>query len=108
MVSYSPGARSTSSHDAIGKLCAGLMGVAYFPLTFRQSEDQGREMDWIERWFGVSPDNGDGSLEMLISLCAIVGALIAIAYLHPRARAHLATLAEEARRLPSKFRRWTG
>jgi hypothetical protein len=62
-------------------------------------------MDWIERWFGVSPDNGDGSLEMLISLCAMVGVLIAIAYSHPRARAHLANLVEEARRLPSKLRR---
>ena len=23
-------------------------------------------MDWIERWFNVSPDGGDGSLELLI------------------------------------------
>jgi hypothetical protein len=23
-------------------------------------------MDWIERWFGLSPDNGDGSVEALI------------------------------------------
>lgn len=62
-------------------------------------------MHWIERWFGVSPDNGDGTLEILISLCAIVAALIAIVYFHPRAWAHLANLVEEARRLPSKLRR---
>jgi hypothetical protein len=23
-------------------------------------------MDWIERWFNVSPDNGDGTLELLV------------------------------------------
>jgi hypothetical protein len=32
-------------------------------------------MDWIERWFGLSPDGGDGSLEAwLISglvVCAV-------------------------------------
>jgi len=28
-------------------------------------------MDWIERWFNVSPDGGDGSLEWLV-----VGALV--------------------------------
>ena len=25
-------------------------------------------MDWIEQWFGVAPDNGDGTLELLIWL----------------------------------------
>jgi hypothetical protein len=36
-------------------------------------------MDWIERWFNVSPDNGDGTLELLIFvvLFLIVGALVA-------------------------------
>ena len=28
-------------------------------------------MDWIEQWLGISPDNGDGSLETLL-LIAIV------------------------------------
>ena len=23
-------------------------------------------MDWIERWFGAAPDNGDGTLELLL------------------------------------------
>jgi hypothetical protein len=62
-------------------------------------------MDWIERWFGVAPDNGDGSLEMLISLCAIAAGLTAFAYLHPRTRAYLATLVEEVRQRSSKLRR---
>jgi hypothetical protein len=61
-------------------------------------------MDWIERWFGVAPDNGDGSLEMLIALCAIAAGLVAFAYLHPRTRAYLATLAEDARRVSRKLR----
>ena len=34
-------------------------------------------MDFIERWFGVSPDGGDGSLEMLY-LGAIAIAAVAI------------------------------
>ena len=25
-------------------------------------------MDWLEQWFGFAPDNGDGSLELLIVL----------------------------------------
>jgi len=62
-------------------------------------------MDWIERWFGVSPDNGDGSLEMLIALCAIAAAVAAILYLHPPTRAYLTGLAGELRQLPSKLRR---
>ena len=34
-------------------------------------------MDWIERWFGFAPDNGDGSLELLIML--VVAAVIVVA-----------------------------
>jgi hypothetical protein len=36
-------------------------------------------MDFIERWLGFSPDNGDGSLEMLIlatASAAVVGILV--------------------------------
>jgi hypothetical protein len=31
-------------------------------------------MDWIERWFGVSPDGGDGSTEALyiVALFAVM------------------------------------
>ena len=35
-------------------------------------------MDFIERWFGVSPDGGDGTLELLY---LGVGALIVFALL---------------------------
>ncbi len=35
-------------------------------------------MDFIEQWFGVSPDNGDGSLEWLW-VVAITIAVVAIA-----------------------------
>jgi hypothetical protein len=35
-------------------------------------------MDFIEQWFGVSPDSGDGSLEMLW-IVVIVLSLVAIA-----------------------------
>lgn len=36
-------------------------------------------MDFIERWFGLSPDGGDGSLEVLW-LVAIAVALLAVAF----------------------------
>lgn len=36
-------------------------------------------MDFIERWFGVSPDSGDGSLELLWVI-VIVLSLVAIAF----------------------------
>jgi hypothetical protein len=43
-------------------------------------------MDWIEQWFGIAPDNGDGTLELLIML--IVAAVIAatVIWRMPRAR----------------------
>jgi hypothetical protein len=28
-------------------------------------------MDWIETWFGISPDGGDGSAEWLIVLVGV-------------------------------------
>ena len=34
-------------------------------------------MDWIERWFGVAPDSGDGTLELVIM--AAIGAVVAVA-----------------------------
>jgi hypothetical protein len=35
-------------------------------------------MDFIEKWFGISPDGGDGSLEVLyvIALLAVIAAVI--------------------------------
>jgi len=38
-------------------------------------------MDWIEQWFGFSPDNGDGTFELFLMLLAVVvvaGFIIAI------------------------------
>jgi hypothetical protein len=35
-------------------------------------------MDWIERWFGFSPDGGDGTTEWLIVMALVlVGVAIA-------------------------------
>lgn len=43
-------------------------------------------MDWIERWVGISPDNGDGSLEgLLVLVCVSVISLLAIS-VNPRWR----------------------
>jgi len=35
-------------------------------------------VDFIERWFGVSPDGGSGSLEMLyiVALAVVVGVIV--------------------------------
>jgi hypothetical protein len=48
-------------------------------------------MDWIEKLFGFSPDNGDGSFEALVvAVCGF--ALLAIILATPRARAYLRRL----------------
>jgi hypothetical protein len=46
-----------------------------------QPADFGGEaaMDFIERWFGVSPDGGDGSLEVLYVLAGVV-VIVAIVF----------------------------
>ena len=44
-------------------------------------------MDWIERWFGFAPDNGDGSLELLIAVAVAAAVVIAVLWRIPRARA---------------------
>jgi hypothetical protein len=33
-------------------------------------------MDWIERFFGISPDGGDGSTEMLYLVAAVAIAVL--------------------------------
>jgi len=38
-------------------------------------------MDFIEQWFGVSPDGGDGSSELLW-LAAIIVAVLAVFFRH--------------------------
>ena len=35
-------------------------------------------MDFIERWFGISPDGGDGTLEVLWIAAAVVAVLAVI------------------------------
>jgi hypothetical protein len=37
------------------------------------------QMDFIEQWFGVSPDGGDGSLEV-VWIAAIVVAVAAVVF----------------------------
>lgn len=39
------------------------------------------KMDFIESWFGLSPDNGDGSLEALW-VGALVVAVLVVAFRH--------------------------
>ena len=44
-------------------------------------------MDWIEQWFGIAPDNGDGTLELLITLLAAAVIVAAAAWRIPNVRA---------------------
>ena len=44
-------------------------------------------MDWIEQWFGIAPDNGDGTLELLIVLVVAAVIVSAAVWRVPRARA---------------------
>ena len=51
-------------------------------------------MDFIERWFGVSPDNGSGTAELLVlsvALAVVIGAgavlLSRLGLVRPRAKA---------------------
>jgi hypothetical protein len=49
-------------------------------------------MTWIENWLQVSPDGGDGSLEMLLLLIATAGAAALLLGISRRARMLLQTL----------------
>ena len=35
-------------------------------------------MDFIERWFGLSPDNGDGSYELLLIVAAVTSLAVVV------------------------------
>ena len=60
-------------------------------------------MDWIERWFNVSPDNGDGSLELLIFLALVAVAVTLALATRPQLRARVRRWlgARPSRRTPS-------
>jgi hypothetical protein len=46
-------------------------------------------MDWIERWFGIAPDHGDGSFELSLML-TVAAVVIALAiWQYPPGRAAL-------------------
>jgi hypothetical protein len=43
-------------------------------------------MDWLEQWFGFAPDNGDGSVELLIMLTVAVVVAVAAVWMVPPLR----------------------
>jgi hypothetical protein len=49
-------------------------------------------MDWIERMFNVSPDNGDGTLEALVVITVVMVALVLVASMRPGGRRLLARI----------------
>jgi hypothetical protein len=40
-------------------------------------------MDWIERLFGVSPDGGNGSTEVLVAFVVVMGVVVAALAANP-------------------------
>ena len=48
-------------------------GIEYF------AENTGGRMDFIERFFGVSPDGGDGSLEFVYAF-SVLAAVVLVRY----------------------------
>jgi hypothetical protein len=44
-------------------------------------------MDWIESWFGVSPDGGDGTVELLIIVLAAAAIFVVALVFNRRLRA---------------------
>ena len=55
-------------------------------------------MDWIERLFGVAPDNGDGSLELLIFVALVAIVALGVIWRVPRARDGLLMFFERLQR----------
>jgi hypothetical protein len=43
-------------------------------------------MDWIERWLGFAPDNGDGTFELLIMATIAAAVVVAVIWRIPRTR----------------------
>jgi hypothetical protein len=52
------------------------------------AQSYGKEdvMDWIERLFNVSPDNGDGTLEAVLITIAVIIAALVVASMRPVGR----------------------
>ena len=46
-------------------------------------------MDWLERWFGFAPDNGDGTAELALMLAAAIVVIGIAGWAYPPTRAAL-------------------
>ena len=60
--------------------------MLYFSGRFMLRADAGTDMDFIERWFGISPDGGDGALELLYVAVGVLIVAILIARIVSRRR----------------------
>jgi hypothetical protein len=49
-------------------------------------------MDWIERWFGLNPDGGDGSSETLLLVALVVVSVPVVVRLNSKLRRRVASL----------------
>jgi hypothetical protein len=49
-------------------------------------------MDWIEAWFGLNPDGGDGSIEALVIGAAVLVVIALIVVLNTTLRHRVAGL----------------
>jgi len=55
-------------------------------------------MDWIEKWLGFAPDNGDGTFELMIMVLVATVVVVAVVWKVPRARAAALRFFAQARR----------
>lgn len=62
-------------------------------------------MNWIENWLQVSPDGGDGSLELLVLLVVAAGAAALLVAFSRRARSLIRRLIAPAVTEASTVRR---
>jgi hypothetical protein len=58
------------------------------------------QMDWIERIFGISPDNGDGSAEAAIVATLCIIAVVVFFAAVPKARSYAKRLLSDLRIKP--------
>jgi hypothetical protein len=75
-------------------------GRVFFAAIAGGRNEEDGALDFIETWFGLSPDRGDGSTEGLIILVVAIVALVGLAtYIRARTRLRMKSEAERQRKV---------
>ena len=74
--------------------------VGLLPSFAGVAQREGGALDFIETWFGLSPDRGDGSTEGMIILVVAIVALVGLAtYIRARTRSRAKSEATRQRKV---------